>query len=266
MEKIYKIRAVILIGLILLVFAWFALNTDKEPIVEPPIQIIKVEPKEEIEVPPVEEVKKEVKKVEPIKVKLVKVAVVPKYATTIKFIKTKAKENSGLEWFGGKWVSVDDNGKIYHGKTKHKHKGDLEGIAYCGGKFYIAKESTKDIDILNTSFDEIGELQFKIGSGNNGTEAISCFKSGLLVAGNEKKIYHITTKGAFLQSFAVPHKKITGLDYDGTWIYALSDKDDVVMILNKYGKLEREIKVGKKGQWEGLKVLSGVIHISEDRE
>ncbi len=57
-----------------------------------------------------------------------KVAVVPKYATTIKFIKTKAKENSGLEWFGGKWVSVDDNGKIYHGKTNISIKEIWKGL------------------------------------------------------------------------------------------------------------------------------------------
>ncbi len=172
-----------------------------------------------------------------------------------------------MEYVNDKWIAVDDDGYIYSDKEKvYIQKKDFEGIAFCGNRYYIVLERSKHILILNHDFTPAGKILFKIGDKNNGAEGIACAKKGLYIVGQESKnVYQIDYNGNLLDSFELTRGDLSGADYHKDLLYVLSDADDVVMVI-KDKKIIQEIAVGKTGEWEGIKVVDGIIYIIEDDE
>lgn len=185
----------------------------------------------------------------------------------IEIIKTPAKEGSGLEWHGNKWISIDDSGYIFAGEKKvHDSKNDLEGIALCNENFYIAVERSDEILILNKDFQQSGSIPFKIGGGNTGAEGIACSKNGLYITeqgGNT--VYEIDNNGKIIDTIKVTHNDLSGADFYNGQLYVLSDEDDVVMIVDGKSVVD-EIRLDESREWEGIKVVDDVIYIIEDDE
>ncbi|PID52416.1 MAG: hypothetical protein CR972_01885 [Candidatus Moraniibacteriota bacterium] len=130
----------------------------------------------------------------------------------------------------------------------------------------MAIERNGSIAILDENFKDVGNIPFKLGRGNTGTEGIACSPNGLYVTeqgGNT--VYEINFQGTLLDTFSVTHEDLSGADYSEGFLYVLSDKDDVIMKIRDK-KVIDEININQKGEWEGIKVMNEKIYIIEDDE
>ncbi len=185
--------------------------------------------------------------------------------TKLKILDTPAKEASGLEWNDDKWIVVDDSGKIYEGDKKYDFDGDLEGVTFCNNRYYIAAEKSGKIYILDSNFYKTGLIDFKIGKNNSGVEGIACSpQSNLYVVGQgDNKVYEINLKGKILDKFELPYSNLSGADYADGILYVISDDKNIVMLIEDK-KVVDKIKIGKKGSWEAVKVLNGIVYVTSD--
>jgi hypothetical protein len=187
---------------------------------------------------------------------------------TINIIQVPEKEYSGLELSSNnKWVIVEDSGKIFEDDVeKYTDSSDFEGIAFCNGYYYVLKEHSDEIVVLNDDFKVLDKIYFSVGSGNTGAEGIACYGNGLFVTAQGSNIvYEIGYDGKLIDSFELTHKDLSGADYYDGRLYVLSDKDNMIMVVENKKVIE-EIAIGRKGEWEGIKVKDRIIYVIEDDE
>ncbi len=188
--------------------------------------------------------------------------------TEIVVLETKAKEASGLEFLDDQWYVVDDNGRLFVGEKEVELAGDLEGLASCGEKLFVAFEDTGRVEIYNRDLQQLSHLETGIGGKYDGIEGIACSRSGLYVADQEtSEILYFTMDGVFRDRFGIPYPDLSGLDYAGGLLYIISDEKDVIIV---YDPQQREVidemPLAHGENWESIKILDNTAYVVEDKE
>jgi predicted phosphodiesterase len=176
---------------------------------------------------------------------------------------TLVKDGAGLEYNDRDWIIVGGERGIVFEDDMRKYVDDkkLKGIAKCNQTYYIGREDTNKLTVLNRDFEKIGELSLQNIADSINVEGVACAENDNLYIVTTNTIYKISLNdGKVLDKLNIADEELSFADRYEDILYVMSKKDNSILMI-KDNKVVDKIPIKQIGEVRGIKASPQVINI-----